>query len=92
MIAAFTFAAFVLTVLYYVVRASEVRLEPAPVKKRKRWISGAGAVALGAAVALLSREPDVDRKMVGFLAGLLVVCVVMFAFSFLGSPRKKEEA
>jgi len=90
MIAAFTFSAFVLTVLYYAVRASDVRLESAPVRKRKRWISGVGGAMLGAVVALLSREPEVDRKMLGLLAGLLVVCVVMFASSFLGAPKNEK--
>lgn len=89
MIAAFTFGAFVLTVLYYAVRAADVRLETGPARKRKRWISGAGVVVFGVVVALLAREPGVDREMLGLIAGLLVVCVVMFASSFLGPPQKK---
>lgn len=91
MITAFTFAAFVVTVLYYAVRASEVRLDSSAVRKRKRWVSGVGAFVLGPVVALLAREPGIDRGMLGFLTGLLVVCAVMFASSFLGTPQKEKE-
>lgn len=89
MIAAFTFSALLLSVLYYAVRAADVRLESVGVRKRKRWISGLGCGVMVPLVAFLMREPNVDQKMLGFLAGLLVVCIVMFTASFLVS-RKKE--
>lgn len=92
MIAAFSFATLVVTMLYYAVRASEVRMESRASRKRKRWIAGAGFVVLGPVVTLLIREPRIDHKMLAFLAGLLVVCVVMFGSSFLGTPPKGEEA